>query len=220
MWSRDSPLTTTTRSGCPGEERGGASGSELNSSSVREDVTRSEAAAVALRCEAGQVGGGADLLTELCTVSAGKHAAVVQTHLTPTRVNCRRQTCSFLQSGRQSINKRASAARRLLPALAGGQLSTGSPHGLAGLNLGRGAGGGASIVLWRRRLLGNLLHQSAHPLLLLLLGHGQQQQVLRRGHVVVHWRGRLDSVSRETNESSATVTTSRCSCHWINYCDN
>lgn len=42
-------------------------------------------------------------------------------------------------------------------------------------------------MLGRRRLLGDLLDQPAHPLLLLLLGDGQQQQVLGRGHVVVDW---------------------------------
>lgn len=75
----------------------------------------------------------------------------------------------------------------LLPALAGGELSTGSPHGLAGLDLHGGAWRGACKVLWGWRLLGDLLDQSTHPLLLLLLGYGQQQQVLGRRHVIVHW---------------------------------
>ena len=71
------------------------------------------------------------------------------------------------------------------PALAGGQLPTGPPHGLAGLNLHGGARGRAGKVLRGRGLLGDLLDQPAHPLLLLLLGDGQQQQVLGRRHVVV-----------------------------------
>lgn len=75
-----------------------------------------------------------------------------------------------------------------LPALAGGELSTGSPHRLAGLDLHRGARRGACKLLGRRGFLGDLLDQSAHPLLLLLLGHGQQQQVLGRGYVIVHWK--------------------------------
>lgn len=76
-----------------------------------------------------------------------------------------------------------------LPALACRELSTGPPHRLAGLDLHGGARRGARKLLSGRRLLGDLLDQSAHPLLLLLLGHGQQQQVLGRGNVVVHWRG-------------------------------
>ena len=75
----------------------------------------------------------------------------------------------------------------MLPALAGGELSAGPPHGLTGLNLHGGTWRGACKVLWRWRLLGNLFDQPAHPLLLLLLGDGQQQQVLGCRHVVVDW---------------------------------
>lgn len=42
------------------------------------------------------------------------------------------------------------------------------------------------MLCWRR-LLGDLLDQSAYPLLLLFLGYSQQQEVLGRGHVIVHW---------------------------------
>lgn len=75
----------------------------------------------------------------------------------------------------------------LLPALAGGELSTGPSQGLAGLDLHGGSWRGACKVLWRRRLLGDFLDQSAHPLLLLFLGYGEQQQVLGRRHVIVDW---------------------------------
>lgn len=77
----------------------------------------------------------------------------------------------------------------VLPALAGGQLSAGPPHGLAGLDLHGGTGRGAGKVLGGRGLLGDLLDQTSHPLLLFLLRHGQQQQVLGRGHVIVHYSG-------------------------------
>lgn len=73
-----------------------------------------------------------------------------------------------------------------LPGLAGWELSTGPLQGLAGLNLHGGAWRGASELLRRRGLLGDLLHQPADPLLLLLLGGGQQQQVLGCRYVVVH----------------------------------
>lgn len=76
----------------------------------------------------------------------------------------------------------------LVPALAGWELSTGPPHGLARLDLRRCPGRGACKLLGWRRLLGDLLHQPAHPLLLLLLGYGQQQEVLGRRYVIVHWR--------------------------------
>lgn len=66
----------------------------------------------------------------------------------------------------------------MLPALADGELSAGPPHGLAGLDLHGGAWRGACKLLRWGGLLGNLLDQSAHPLLLLLLRQGQQQHVL------------------------------------------
>lgn len=83
----------------------------------------------------------------------------------------------------------------VVPALAGWELSTGPPHGLAGLDLRRRPGRGARKLLGRRWLLGDLLHQPAHPLLLLLLGYGQQQEVLGRRYVIVHWWGIITFVS-------------------------
>lgn len=53
--------------------------------------------------------------------------------------------------------------------------------------------------LGARRLFRDLLNQPADPLLLFLLRLRQQQQVLRRGHVVVHWRDETRSRSGKQN---------------------